>query len=75
MGPQNFHEERVKAAAKAKIKQEYAYFLSLYAQLVMDEVQSNWKKEQLQKKIDQALEKGDRRTFYQLAEDYRLLVR
>lgn len=75
MESRHSHNSEVRALARAKIKQEYAYFLSLYAQLLTDEVVLNRKKNQLQIEIDQALATGDRQTFYTLAKEYRELLR
>lgn len=75
MDPRKSYDAKVRALARAKVKQEHSFFLSLYAQLITDEALLEWKKKQLQLQIDDALVKGERKTFYTLAKEYDQLVR
>lgn len=76
MDPQkNSYDAKVRSLARAKARQEHAFFLSFYAKLTIDETILNWKKERLQSEIDKALMNGDRESFYTLSEQYKQLVR
>lgn len=75
MDPQKSYDAKVRALARAKARQEHSFYLSLLATLETDEAIYHWQKKQLQLQIDEALELGDRATFYKLAKKYKQLVR
>ncbi|MFA8438767.1 IDEAL domain-containing protein [Pueribacillus sp. YX66] len=75
MDPRKSYDAKVRALARAKVKQEHSFFLALFAQLITDEAVLKWKKKKLEREIDEALVKGDRKTFYKVAKEYSQLVR
>lgn len=75
MDSQNSYEAKVRALARAKARQEHAFFLSLFAKLTLDEAIVTRKAKLLAEQIDAALERGDRKAFMALSKEYAELVR
>lgn len=68
-------DARVRALARAKAKQEQSFYLSLYAQLVLDEALCKRELKKLQIDIDEALKNGEKEKFYRLSKKYQALMR
>lgn len=72
--PQNSYQAKVRALARAKIKQENAFYLSLFARLTLDESFMKRKQRELQSEIDHALDRRDREAFLMLTRKYNQLL-
>lgn len=57
----------------AKTRAEYEALLSIFAELVWDEALKKFKEERLYQAIDNALERGDEHTFYNLTNELKSL--
>jgi|GEM_PF-1044436 len=52
-----------------KMNIQYEAMLGLTAELILDDALRNYKRNQLQKSIDEALASGDEQKFYQLTQE------
>jgi len=52
-----------------KMNIQYEAMLGLTAELILDDALRNYKRNQLQKSIDEALASGDEQMFYQLTQE------
>ncbi|HLS67656.1 MAG TPA: IDEAL domain-containing protein [Pseudogracilibacillus sp.] len=61
-------------AGKAIVaKKDTPFEMKLQATLLLDDLCYTWNKEQLQRQLDEALDRRDRETFMTLSEKYRML--
>lgn len=68
-------DAHLRALARARAKQEQSFYLSLYAQLILDEALYKRELTKLQLDIDEALKNGERNKFYRLSKKYQAFIR
>lgn len=69
------HSPDAHVRALARAKQEQSFYLSLYAQLILDEALYKRELTKLQLDIDEALKNGERNKFYRLSKKYQAFIR
>lgn len=57
-----------------KAKRETPYEIQLSSRIILDNLCFNWNKEQLQKRIDEAIDLGHEQLFMELSEQYKQYV-
>ncbi|WP_017754299.1 IDEAL domain-containing protein [Calidifontibacillus oryziterrae] len=69
------YTEHMKNKATELNNKEVSFVLDLYIQMVIDEALYNYKKNLLEKQINDALDSKDQEKFYEVAAKYNSLIR
>ncbi len=64
-------QAKMKEQAQLRQRKAEQYFVSLAAQLQLDESLFQHQSQKLRKRIDDALERNDKESFYRLAEQFK----
>lgn len=67
------YTELMKKSAMKKKRRKEAYVLELYIDILLSEILMNIEKEQLIKKIDAAIDEGNKQVFMDLSKQYKEL--
>ena len=67
------YSELMKSGAMNRKREKEAYVLNLYIDMILSEALLNTEKEKLTKRIDQAIDERDKKTFLQLSSQFREL--
>ena len=69
------YTELMKKSAMKKKRRKEAYVLELYIDILLSEILMNIEKEQLIKKIDAAIDEGNKQVFMDLSKQYKELAK